>query len=267
MYKLTVVMPALNEAENIDSALTNVTASFEKLNILGEIIVINDGSRDNTQAKIEEWIKDYSYIRFIRHETPMGIGASFWDGVLASDGEIVTMMPGDAENDSYEILRYLSLMEHVDIVIPHMYNASVRARSRVLLSRIYTSVMNLSFGLTLHYYNGTALYRRSVLKGMELRNPGFFYAAELLIKSIRRGYLYAEVPSALLSRKGGKSKAVSLKSLLAITGGYLSTLCSVRFGDSDRGHILSPDSMTALRVRCLPASEHADDVFAGVRRG
>ena len=257
MYKVSIIMPALNEEKNIDQALSNVISSFDRLNISGEIVVINDGSTDGTQAAVNRWMKERPYVRVIRHETPQGIGASFWDGVLSANGEIVTMMPGDGENDSYEILRYLPLMEQLDLVVPYVYNTEVRSGFRFLLSRAYTWIMNLSLGLEIHYYNGTALYRRSVLKDIKLTSSGFFYAAELLIKAIHRGYLYAEVPYALLARAGGTSKAVTLKSLIAVTRGYLSTLASVCLAGDPNG-VLNPDSMTALRRRELsnPAALH-----------
>lgn len=54
----------------------------------------------------------------VKHDRPLGIGASFWDGVDHANGDIVVMLPGDNENDSREIFRYLELLEQVDIVIP-----------------------------------------------------------------------------------------------------------------------------------------------------
>ena len=262
MYKVSIIMPALNEEKNIDQALSNVISSFDRLNISGEIVVINDGSTDGAQAAVDRRVKERSHIRVIHHETRQGIGASFWEGVLAANGEIVTMVPGDAENDSYEILRYLPLMEHVDVVVPYAYNANVRSRGRLWLSRTYTRVMNFSFGMTLHYYNGTALYRTSVLDGITLESSGFFYAAELLVKTIHRGYLFAEVPYALLSRASGVSTAVTLKSLIAVTRGYLSTLWSVRFADNRNRCVLSPDSATALRLGRLSNPAGVPDLYS-----
>ena len=116
--------------------------------------------------------------------------------------------------------------------------------------------------MTLHYYNGTALYRTSVLDGITLESSGFFYAAELLVKTIHRGYLFAEVPYALLSRASGVSTAVTLKSLIAVTRGYLSTLWSVRFADNRNRCVLSPDSATALRLGRLSNPAGVPDLYS-----
>ena len=137
------------------------------------------------------------------------------------------MLPGDGENDAAEILRYLPLLEQVDIVVPFVFNRAVRSPARRLLSIAYREIIKATFGLSLNYMNGTVMYRRSIFEGIQLQNPGFFYQSELLIKCIRRGYLYAEVPYALSRRSGGDSKATTFASLRKIMRGYLGMIREV----------------------------------------
>src|SRR5207248_11708364 len=94
-------------------------------------------------------------------------------------------------------------------------------RKRRLISALYRFIINISFGISLTYTNGTVFYRRCILEDIELKSAGFFYQAELLIKLIRKGYLYAEVPNFLLMRGEGQSKATTLKSLRSIIRDYL----------------------------------------------
>lgn len=239
-------MPALNEEENIIEAVENVTKSFSQIGVSGEIVVINDGSADRTRSIVEGLIEKYSFIQLINHDEPKGVGASYWEGVWKSRGEIVTMIPGDAENDAYEILRYLPLLECVDMVIPFIYNPNVRSWKRRMISKFYKGIINLSFGMLLNYMNGSVMYRKCVLQNITLKSSGFFYQTELLIKSIKSGYLYAEVPCALQQRMSGKSKALTFKSLRKVTRGYLSTMAAVYVFDRKRKSIV-PDSVTALR--------------------
>ena len=65
-------------------------------------------------------------------------------------------------------------MEHVDIVIPFIYNRNVRSWKRRMLSKFYKGIINLSFGMLLNYMNGTVLYRKSVLQNITLKSSGFF---------------------------------------------------------------------------------------------
>ena len=62
---------------------------------------------------------------------------------------------------------------------------------------------------------------------MELSSSGFFYQVELLIKLIRKGYLFAEVPAYLGVRTGGKAKAISFKSFAQVFWGYLRLMSEV----------------------------------------
>lgn len=253
-YKISVIMPALNEENNISLSVENVVKSFDQLDVHGEIVVVNDGSTDRTKEIVDNLIVKYSFIQLICHDKPKGVGTSYWEGIWKSRGEIVTMLPGDAENDAYEILRYLPLMDHVDIVIPFIYNQNVRTWKRRMISKFYKGIINFSFGMLLNYMNGSVMYRKSVLQNIELKSSGFFYQTELLIKSIKSGYLYAEVPCALKQRMSGESKALTFKSLRKVTCGYLSTMAAVYVFDRKRKPIV-PDSVTALRYRQLSETE------------
>lgn len=244
-YTVTVVMPALNEAENITAAAANVLGSFAGLNLNGQLYIINDGSTDATGALADRLAEKHDNVEVIHHSSPYGIGGSFWDGVRNAGGEIVVMLPGDGENDAKEILRYLPLLEQVDIVVPFVYNRAVRKPWRRLLSIAYREIIKFSFGLALNYMNGTVMYRRCILDGIELQNSGFFYQTELLIKCIRRGYLYAEVPCALRQRVGGDSKATTFGSLIKILRGYLGMVWEVL--TSRELESLAPTSATASR--------------------
>jgi len=249
-YAVTAIMPALNEAGNLAAAAANVLDSFRRLEIYGELIIVNDGSSDETGTIAERLSTDHANVRILHHETPQGIGGSFWHGVRVARGESVTMIPGDGENDAAEILRYLPLLSEVDIVIPFIYNREVRSPARRLLSIVYREIIKASFGLSLNYMNGTVMYRRCIFAGIELKNGGFFFQSELLIKTIKRGYLYAEVPCALRTRVNGDSSATSWKSLRRVMQGYLETLREMHLGPAPSGEI-AEDSATARRLQEL----------------
>lgn len=253
MCKISVIVPALNEENNLLKAVENIIEAFNKLKVIGEIIIINDGSQDSTESIIKSLMNQYPFIKLISHKTSKGIGASFWVGVDESDGEFVTLLPGDAENDAFEIIRYLPLMDHVDVIIPFCYNKEARSPGRRMISKLYKGIINISFGMLLNYMNGTVMYRRSVLKSLTLRNGGFFYQTELLIKAIRKGYLYAEVDYAISQRSQGSSKALTLTSLKRVLIGYIATIFNIYLLDkiNKNKKDLVIESVTALRLKQL----------------
>ncbi len=254
-YQITAIMPALNEETCLTASINNVLEGFRRHNLRGELLIVNDGSSDRTGALADEWGGRYDFIHVLHHDKPYGIGGSFWDGVQHARGEVVTMIPGDGENDAAEIFRYLNLMNEVDIVVPFVYNPGVRPWRRRLLSFVYHQIIYFTTAYSLNYLNGTVMYRRSIFEGITLKSNGFFYQTELLIKTIGRHYLYAEVPYALKKRDGGKSKATTLKSLFSVVSGYLGTLRDV-YALRSRPAPISASSITARRHRELLQAEN-----------
>lgn len=247
--KLSVIMPALNEELNISDAILNTLGAFDFFKINGEIIIVNDGSIDRTQALIEQNSKENpGRIHVIKHDKAKGIDASFWEGLQQAKGDIIVMLPGDNENDPLEIFRYYTLLEHVDIVVPFIFNREVRSSFRNILSFLYRFIINTTFLVNFNYTNGTILYRKSILEGLSHKSSGFFFQTDILIRAVKNGYLFAEVPYKLGVRKEGISKAISFPSLRLVIKGYLRLVRDFYFDKNNRNtRQFSDDSLTALR--------------------
>jgi len=213
-------MPALNEERSIVSAVNDTLKAFKDYSINGEIIVVNDGSTDNTRDLVQHLTQINPCVRILNHPAPQGIGASFWDGVDAAQTDAVVVLPGDNENEPNEIFRYYRLLEHVDMVIPFIYNREVRPILRNMLSLAYRLIINASFVVNFNYTNGTVLYRKSILKELDYRSEGFFFQTDILVRTVKKGYLFAEVPYRVGLRKGGGSKAIAFPTLMQVVKGY-----------------------------------------------
>jgi len=254
---LSVIMPALNEEKNIETAIVSTLDSFEKHEIDGEIIVINDGSTDKTRDIVEGLSQKTHKIKIISHKKPMGIGYSFIDGVKNSEKDVVVMFPGDNENNPDDALLFFDLMDKVDIIIPFIHNIDVRDKGRRVISSIYNFIINMTFGIKLNYHNGTTFYRREIVNEVELSSYGFFYQAELLIKLIRKGYLFAEVPNYLGQRATGTSKAFTLKSFAEIIKGYIALTYNihVKAVEGRKNYkVLNPNSVTYQRDKMFEST-------------
>jgi dolichol-phosphate mannosyltransferase len=249
MATLTLIVPALNEEKNISDVIANALKTLDDHGINAEIVVINDGSTDGTRAIVEGWCKKDSRVSLINHAAPWGVGGAYWDAVDNCKGDVVTWLPGDNENDPYETIRYHGLLEHVDIVVPFVYNRHIRPFRRRMLSGLYLLIVNKTFGCNFNYTNGAIVCRKSILKELDYRATGFFFQTDILIRAAKKGYLYAEVPFRLGMRGGGSSKAISFISFLKVVKGYLRLVkdiyCS---GQAGRVHCrYTGDSLTAKR--------------------
>jgi len=172
------------------------------------------------------------------------------------------MFPGDNENDPDDALIFFDIMDNVDIIIPFIHNIEVREPKRRFLSSLYRSIMNISFGINLNYHNGTTFYRRIILNDVELSNYGFFYQAELLIKLIRKGYLFAETPNYLGQRTTGKSKALTWRSFAQIIKGYLNLVYNIHIKlieSRNNYRNFHPESVTYLRNSVFENKENKEN--------
>lgn len=243
---ITVVMPALNEAGNIDDAVASVLQAADSFGLDLEIVVVNDGSTDATPEKVAAWSARDPRVRRIDHTAPMGIGRAFWDGVDQARGQNVVMLPGDNENDPAEIFRYATLLEHVDIVIPFLYNREARSLWRNVLSLLYRQIISSTFRVNFNYTNGTVLYRSSILRQLPYRSASFFFQTDMLVRLVKNGYLFAEVPYRIRQRGGGRSKAVSFPSLMKVIRGYIQLVKDIHFTKRPREEF-TQDSRTRER--------------------
>lgn len=247
-FDVSVIIPALNEEKNIQDAIYNTLQGLEDHEINGEIIVVNDGSTDKTGELVKEIMKKDKRVRMLTHEVCRGIGASYWAGVDQSRGDVITLMPGDNENDPEETLRYFNLLEHVDIIIPFIFNREVRPLFRNILSFVYRFIVNATFVVNFNYTNGTILFRKQILEELDCRNSSFFFQTDILIRAVKKGYLFAEVPYRLGLRKEGISKALTFPSLLKVVGGYLQLVRDYYFSSNKNIKTsFADDSLTAKR--------------------
>lgn len=225
--EISVLMPALDEEADIVDAVERTLAAFRELGIEGEVIVVDDGSTDGTRARVEEIRARSPCVRLIHHERPEGIGACFWDALDQARGEAVCMIPGDNENDPAEILRYRGLLDHVDVVVPFVFNRETRSRFRNTVSNVYRGIVNVSFGVHFRYTNGTILCRASLLRALGRGEDGFFFATDIFVRLAKSGYLYAEVPCCLGRRAHGRSRALRLGALVEVAESYTRLLWTV----------------------------------------
>ena len=134
------------------------------------------------------------------------------------------------------------------MVIPFVFNREVRTKFRNTLSYLYRFIINNTFGVNFNYTNGTILYRKSILKGIRHRIKGFFFQTDILVKSAKKGYLFAQVPYALGIRQKGKTKAFSFNSFLQISKDYLHLIKECYLEKNKNINIFfSEDSVTKMR--------------------
>jgi dolichol-phosphate mannosyltransferase len=100
---ISVVVPVLNEAENIEALVGEILLSARRAPIR-EIVYVDDGSTDDTPARLTAMMRAHPKLRVVRHERCLGQSAAFLSGARAAKGELLVFMDGDLQNDPADIL-------------------------------------------------------------------------------------------------------------------------------------------------------------------
>ena len=213
---VSIIIPGLNEAGNIEKAVQNIVRELEEYNIVDyEIILIDDGSTDGTGKIMNELKEKNNHIRVLHNPTPRGIGYNFRIGASLASKEYVGWFPGDNETLPETINNIFQQIGKVDAILPYTVNPWVRPVYRRLLSVIYTIMFNIIFGLKLKYFNGPCFFRRGLLKTITMSTDGPAYMAEILIQLIKKNnnISYVEVPMYIKARDYGRTSVLKWKNV------------------------------------------------------
>lgn len=220
MKTLSIIIPAKNEEVEIANTIDGAFSALLKYGISGEVIAVNDASADQTEAILRNLSKKYPSLKVITHSKSKGLGGAFFSGLEKAQMEYAFLLPGDNENDPESVISHVKDLKNEDIFITYVENPEARSAFRQKISRLYTHIINFSFGYKLKYFNGTSLYKVSAIKGIQLESRGFFFTAEILLKLLKNKASYKEVPIRLTSVKQTKSQALTWRSFKEVTRGF-----------------------------------------------
>jgi glycosyltransferase involved in cell wall biosynthesis len=185
---ISVFFPCYNEQGNIAGVVEKALAELENLNADYEVIIVDDGSGDSTGTIADELAGGNNRVKVVHHLTNLGYGAALQSGFKASTKELVFYTDGDGQFDIKEMPGLLDLMEQCDIVSCYRLN-----RQDNLMRRInawcWTKLVCLLFGMKIRDIDcAFKLYKREIFDTFQLVSTGALIDAEILARSVRKGY-------------------------------------------------------------------------------
>ncbi len=208
---LTVAIPVLNEACNIERTVDAVLASAAKVpDLRVEILVIDDGSTDRTAEIVRNLSQQRGSIRLIQNTKNIGLGASIRRAIEAAQGDKFLMIPGDNDIPANTLELLLKNAYAAEVVMCYFHNDELRGRFRFLTSTLFMLIYTTCFDLYAQYLNGPAVYPVERLRDLKLHSTKFSIASEINVKLLRQGVTFVEVPS---NRQGGPEGSTSLSFL------------------------------------------------------
>lgn len=201
---LSIILPAYNEQDNLETVIKSVSDVIISVTDDFEIIIIDDGSTDET-GEIAEALSRYPNVKFFQHKINLGMGKAIKTGISNARFPVIMDIPCDHQFNSRDILKFVDKIKTADIVVGYRLN-KVRSFRRKIYSDFNLMLLNLFFGLKLKDPTWVKMFRRSVFDEVKLESEGFFWETEVLVKAKARGLKIEEVPTYMQPRLTGISK-------------------------------------------------------------
>ena len=198
---LSILIPAKDEAANLPLLMEQMADAFRDARTTFEVVVIDDGSTDDTWRVLGELANRYAFLVPLRHRTRRGIADALGTGYHAARGRVLVFYPADLQYRPEDIPRLAApvLEGAVDIVT----GAKQGRYNKAFVSRVYNGLSRKLFHVPVHDLNGVKAYRRDVMDAIPLRPDWHRY---MVAVAAAEGFSVAEVPIPLYPRHAGVSK-------------------------------------------------------------
>lgn len=210
--KLSIVIPAYNEALNISETVSSFYQKLAVEQIDHEINVVNDHSKDNTLEVLNALSKEIPTLRILCNEGDPGFGNTVKWGLDRFTGDCVAIVMADLSDSPDDLVKfYRELLQGNDCVFGTRWSFGGKTfdypRHKLILNRLFNNVVRILFRIRYDdCTNAFKLYTREAIDGTRpFLSPHFNLTLEIPLKAIVRGYKYAILPNQWRNRKFGKS--------------------------------------------------------------
>jgi glycosyltransferase involved in cell wall biosynthesis len=204
---LSLFFPAFNDAQAIGALVGDALEVLPSLTDDYEIIVVNDGSTDETAAVLDRLARTHACVRVVHHARNLGYGAALRSGFAHARKELVFYTDGDGQYDVRELAQlYPLLVAGVDVVNGFKIKRADSGRRKVI-GGLYNRVARLLFRLPVRDVDcDFRLLRRKAVAGLTLTSTSGAICVELVRKLHAAGCRFAEVPVHHYPRAHGRSQ-------------------------------------------------------------
>lgn len=221
MPSISLVLPAYNEAENIEAMIAEAVPALQA-SVQGpdgatgnddwEIVVVDDGSADDTAAITRRLMKDIPQLRLVQHPVNQGFGAAVFNGFTSAEKDWIFYTDADRQFVMAELEQFLPLMEEADLI------AGYRAPRqdpfmRVVYGKGWSMLCTFLFGYTVRDVDcAFKLFRREIIEELapSIASRGATFSIEWLVRAKRAGYRFVELPVSHRPRVAGSQTGANV---------------------------------------------------------
>lgn len=207
------MVPALNVGRRLEQTLDTISGALCHVDgVTCEVLIINDGSTDDTGEIADRLASRIPFARVIHHAANEGLGASFRDALHNAVGRKFLIVPGDNDLSADTLVLLLRHLHAADLVMCFFLNREERGRGRNVLSELFAALYAVVFDVHVQYLNGPSVYPSAFLREAGLISSRFSIVAEAHVKLLRQGLTFVEVPGYMQTGAAG-SNALTWRAL------------------------------------------------------
>lgn len=212
--ELTLVFPAFNEASNLPELLESAIKAGEQLGLTFEVVVVDDGSRDESAQIVSAWTRRDPRIRSVQHATNQGYGAALRAGLRAARGRLVFFSDADLQFDLRELAHLLDHADEFEIVAG--YRSPRRDPwARRVIAAVWGLAVRRLFDLGIRDIDcAFKVFHRDVLETIPIESIGAFVNTEILVRARAAGFRIRQVPVSHRPRRAGRQTGAHPRVLL-----------------------------------------------------
>ena len=206
--ELSVIAPCFNEEHNVETLVKRTLATFVAMGIRGELVLIDDGSRDRTWERITAAMDAHPEVRGVRHIKNRGIEGGWLSGIDNAQADVICLIDSDLQNRPEDIQRLWEAYqrEGTDIVQAVRHPEGLENR-RLVFSSTLNMMLNLSFGTHLRdSKSGFVMCRKDVFRAILDHKYKYRYFQSFIGAAAGvRDFTVAEVDTKFEQRRAGQS--------------------------------------------------------------
>ena len=220
-----VLVPAFDEVDNIPALFREMRETFERHDLAGELIIVDDGSRDGTYAAAVREAERFPRAKVLRHRRNLGKTEAMVTGAHAAEAEFLVLFDADLQHGTEEIPRFLArLAEGYDIVC----GRKVGNYEKAAVSGMYNRLSRRLFDIPVRDLNAMKAFRTEILREIPLRHDWHRF---FVVLAHARGYSVAELDITLFPRRAGVAKYSGKRRVLVGVGDLVVVWFYLKFSE------------------------------------
>lgn len=211
LLSLSVFFPAYNEEENLPALIEQTMVHLPQFAENFEIIIVNDGSGDNTKTVAEDLAAKYHQVKVVSHHTNLGYGAALKTGFATAKYDWVFFTDADLQFDLAELGQFLAFTDEYKAIIGYR-TARAEGFGRARNAYLFKLFVNLLFRVHVRDIDcAFKLFRTELIPPLKLQSNGAFISSELLYKLKKNHIKIKELPVTHYPRLRGNPTGANFK--------------------------------------------------------